>query len=137
MDSQRKPDTARAPGIHVGGAQKSLSPAMLTPIMSLLHSLGTAQALPQTFDSMPGEACKRLFLRATQHHLFDCGTIYLVPYIPNDKFDRETTRCYDLQSLWRSTIPGLLWMTRQPPLQPNEPVNDLPPHWSRLAHLYR
>lgn len=194
--------------IHVQGEHVVLpfpqtSPTMpppLTPIMSLLHSLGISQALPQniesrrltrrgslasecllrqrstcpitgrTSDTYPLETahlvphavaaidsiavtpywrllslclgqpltshifeivggCKSflstngLSLDSVVHHLFDRGTVCLIPHVANDDFNPKTTRYYDVEFLWRGSMAGLIGMTTQLPLQPSDQVD--------------
>lgn len=190
-------------GDHVVLPVPQMSPTMpppLTPIMSLLHSLGISQALPQnvesrrlarrgslasdclcrqqntcpitgrTSDTYPLETAhlvphavaaiesiavtpywrllsvclgtaltshiyaivggsksflptNGLSLDSVVHHLFDRGTICLIPHVPDDEFDPKTTRYYDVEFLWRGTMAGLVGMTTQLPLLPTEQVD--------------
>lgn len=57
-----------------------------------------------------------LALDPVVHHLFDRGTICLIPHVPDNTFNPKTTRYYDIEFLWRLTMAGLVSMTSQLPI---------------------
>lgn len=58
------------------------------------------------------------------HHMFGRGTIFFIPFVPDDKFDSKTTRYYDVEFRWRGTMAGLVGMNTQLPQLPREQVDE-------------
>lgn len=93
-----------------------LSVCLGPPLTSHIYAIGGGS---KSFLSTNG-----LSLDSAVHHLFDRGTVCLIPHVADDAFDPKTTRYYDVEFVWRGTMAGLIGMTTQLPLLPDEQVDD-------------